>query len=67
MWQDALRIAKEYLPNKLAELEAEYDQVEYCRFPLIDHPSPQIVAGRRTHPPKQLEPPGGSTYYEEIR
>ncbi|XP_039273606.2 intraflagellar transport protein 172 homolog [Styela clava] len=25
MWQDALRITKEYLPNKLAAMQAEYD------------------------------------------
>lgn len=26
MWSDAMRICKEYLPNKLSELQEEYEQ-----------------------------------------
>lgn len=26
MWQDALRVCKEYLPNKLPQLQDEYDR-----------------------------------------
>ena len=26
MWQDALRVCKEYLPHKLAQLQDEYDR-----------------------------------------
>ena len=27
MWQDALRVCKEYMPNKLDELQEEYEQM----------------------------------------
>lgn len=26
MWVDALRVCRDYLPNKLQQLQAEYDQ-----------------------------------------